>query len=538
MIFFLIPWFVRVVRNISFWLYLWQLKDYHIGRFIDHFRTEQGKKLLWNRSIAVKLFFVISFVLVFFGTQVLYVPGLFTYVFISFWIIAFFVLYIVEGGIAFKRMLKKQLLLPVPTSKIVLLRLVLTIFTLLLLFYVQFALDLSLPLIWINPYLLLLGYDLLTPLIVSLVVLLFQPFAVFGRNRIIASARKKREQFKNLTVIGITGSFGKTSTKEFLSFILSQKFKVLKTKEHQNSEVGVSQCILNELNDSHEIFVCEMGAYGKGGIKLLANIAKPKIGIMIGANEQHLATFGSMENLLSAEGGKELVDSLPGEGVAIFNGNNKYAEKLYQESKGMKKILCGRDVKAENILIEQRGISFAIDNVGMKANLLGGYNIDNLLLAITCARELGMNLEEIAMACSRIPQELGAMKLNTTKDGLNIIDSTYSANPDGVFSALEYLKVWSQKKILVMPCLIELGSASSEIHKKIGERIMEVCDLAIITTKDRFDDIKEGAKNSEKVICLEHEEQIVKKIQSIAGPGDVVLLEGRVSSNIKQLLTI
>ena len=90
----------------------------------------------------------------------------------------------------------------------------------------------------------------------------------------------------------------------------------MKTKEHQNSEVGISQCILNDLEPKHQIFICEMGAYNRGGIKLLASIAKPKIGILTGINEQHLATFGSLENIIKTK--YEVIESLPSDGLAIF----------------------------------------------------------------------------------------------------------------------------------------------------------------------------------------------------------------------------
>ena len=171
----------------------------------------------------------------------------------------------------------------------------------------------------------LLIFDILTPAIISAIVLIFQPISVFEKYRLIKKAKNKRKKFSNLLVIGITGSYGKTSTKEFLYTILVEKFgkdKVLKTKEHQNSEVGISNCILKELNETYEIFIVEMGAYNIGGIKLLCNIAQPKIGILTGINEQHMATFGSQENIIKAK--FELINSLPEDGLAILNWDNNF----------------------------------------------------------------------------------------------------------------------------------------------------------------------------------------------------------------------
>jgi UDP-N-acetylmuramoyl-tripeptide--D-alanyl-D-alanine ligase len=391
--------------------------------------------------------------------------------------------------------------------------------------------------------------------------LIFQPFTVLIRSQIIQKAKKRRESLKNLIVIGITGSYGKTSTKEFLATILSEKYKVLKTKEHQNSEVGISQCILNDLKPEHEIFIVEMGAYNRGGIKLLCDITKPKIGILTGINEQHMATFGSQENIIKTK--YELIESLPKDGLAVFNGNNKYCLELYQKTNLTKKIIfhtmhtnstivknvCNGELCAENIKVEKEFIYFkAFSRDGgfadFKLNLIGAQNIENLLMAICCAKELGMNLKEIAKACEKIKPEQGGMKLIKTKKGLNIIDSTYSANPDGVMAHLDYLKIWEGKKVIVMPCLIELGKASIDIHKKIGEGIGQVCDLAIITTKERFKEIEEAvfakataSQRKTEIIFMEDPKEIVERIKTFCQPGDVVILEGRIPKEIHKFLT-
>jgi UDP-N-acetylmuramyl pentapeptide synthase len=159
-------------------------------------------------------------------------------------------------------------------------------------------------------------------------------------------------------------------------------------------------------------------------------------------------------------------------------------------------------------------------------------------MSVAKTQALGMSLPEIAEACKTITPNMGAVKLRRGINGLNIIDSMYSANPDGVIAALEYLKVWPDKKVIVMPCLIELGKVSKAVHKRIGEKIAEVCDLAIITTKDRFDDIKEGGGGSEKIVFIENPTSIIKKIKSTTQPGDVVLLEGRVPKELFKLLYV
>jgi UDP-N-acetylmuramoyl-tripeptide--D-alanyl-D-alanine ligase len=508
-------WFIREIKSTLFWLYLWQLKEYHIGRFIDHFRTEKGKKIFLNYLFIFKIIFV----------------------FLSDLFLSYFLLvaYLFEGAKGISDFFQKKLKTPIFTKKIVFL------FSFNFLFQIFYFFS-----FFQKEHFLfyLLIFDILTPIITSGIVLIFQPFTALIRYRIIQKAKKKRKKFEKLIVVGICGSYGKTSTKEFLATILEEKFpgKVLKTKEHQNSEVGISQCILNDLKKEHDIFIVEMGAYNKGGIKLLCDIAKPKIGIITGVNEQHLATFGTMENLISAEGGKELIESLPEDGLVIFNGENEILRKIFQETKSKKRIVGiskkDFDLWAANIKVKKEVLFFqAFTKEGeigdFNLNLIGAQNIQNLLLAICCAKELGMEMDEISKAAKKIKQEQSGIKLIKTK-GLNIIDSTYSANPDGVMAHLDYLKIWEGKKLIIMPCLIELGEKSKEIHKKIGEKIAEVCDLAVITTKDRFKEIKEKAED--KAIFLENPKEIFEKIKDFSGKDDVILLEGRIPKEIHQFL--
>lgn len=516
-------WFFRQIKSILFWLYLWQLKEYHIGRFIDHFRTEKGKRIFLNKALLFKIFLLLIFV---FLTSLRWLILWLTLIFYFFEFLKFL-----------SDISKKQIIKPIFTSKIIFLSSFSFLFTLFYLF--SFFQNKEFLVFW------LLVFDILSFAIFSGIVLIFQPVTFLFRSIIIQKAKKKREKFRDLLVIGICGSYGKTSTKEFLATILEEKFpgKVLKTKEHQNSEVGISKCILDDLKENHKIFVVEMGAYNKGGIKLLCDIAKPKIGIVTGVNEQHLATFGSMENLISAEGGKELIESLPEDGFVIFNGENEILRKIYHETKTKKKIVGISkkefDLWAGNIKVKKEVLFFQVltkdgEIADFNLNLIGGQNIQNLLLAICCAKELGMSLEEIAKATKKIKQEQSGVKLIKTKDGLNIVDATYSANPDSVLSHLEYLKVWPGKRVMVMPCLIELGPASKEIHKKIGKKIYEICDLAIIVTKDRFREIKEEAK--EKAIFLEKPAEIFERMKQFNGENDIILLEGRLPREFLNLV--
>jgi len=314
-------WFIRETKAILFWLYLWQLKEYHIGRFLDHFQTEKGRQLLLNKLVFLKIFLLLLSLALSYDNWPIQVDYLIDLLLLSL-IFILFGLYFLESFKVFKDFLEKTIKKPVWTKKSLFLTSISLIPVIALFLVLLFG--------NIDTFSAMLAFDILTPAIVSVIVLFFQPFAVLGRNQIIKKASEKRAQFQNLLVIGITGSYGKTSTKEFLATILSERFKVLKTAEHQNSEVGISQCILNDLKPEHEIFICEMGAYNRGGIKLLCDIAKPKIGILTGINEQHMAIFGSQKNIV--KGKYELIESLPEDGLAIFNGDNEYCFELYKRT--------------------------------------------------------------------------------------------------------------------------------------------------------------------------------------------------------------
>jgi UDP-N-acetylmuramoyl-tripeptide--D-alanyl-D-alanine ligase len=283
---------------------------------------------------------------------------------------------------------------------------------------------------------------------------------------------------------------------------------------------------------------------------------KPQIGIVAGVNEQHLALFGSLENLLSAEGGGELADSLSHDGILILNGDNKYCLDLYKKAKNPpddhKKIYSldnkkiNADIWTEGIIVNKNSLSFlAIDKSREMANfdvkVLGKQNVQNLLAAIMTAKELGMNFAESARACKDILQEQAGMVLKNGKHGIFVIDSSYSSNPDGVLADLDYLSVFTGKKVIVMACLIELGGKSAQIHEKIGRKIAEICDLAIITSKDKFNEVKKGAVEAgmqeKDIVLYDRAQNIFSAITLFCKSGDAVLLEGRVPNELIKLLS-
>lgn len=508
-------WFAYAARRTLFYLYFWQLKEYRSDRFLSS--VKENKAIVFPRAIFFPALLWLSF---------FFVQGSSLN---SSWQIAAILFYSLFGLVSLVFLFLRKWRLPKFTLKMA------------ALCALVFLAEIILLLVCAGNFLLfILTLDIFLLLLVSLFVGIFQLPVILAKGAIEKKAAKKIQSIKNLTVVGITGSFGKTSTKEFLYTILSSKYKCLKTEGNINTKIGIAQFVLKNLEPEHQIFICEMGAYKIGEIRDICQMVKPKIGILTGINQQHLDLFGSQENIVKAK--FELINVLPGSGIAIFNWDNEIIRSNVLPQ-GRKTRFCSVskkiDIWSENIAVGRDNVNFKVfsktDNpVEFKLNLLGAQNVINVLMAVACAKELGMNIEEIKTAAQMIKPGQGGMKLYKTKKGVHIIDSSYSANPDGVMAALEYLKTWPKKKILVMPSLIELGSASSEIHKNIGQAISRVCDLAIITTKEHFADIASGKQKN--IFLIENVVDVADKIRKFAFEGDVVVLEGRVPPPLLKVL--
>ncbi|MCK9578310.1 UDP-N-acetylmuramoyl-tripeptide--D-alanyl-D-alanine ligase [bacterium] len=544
----LIFWIAKQIKTDFFWLYLWQLKNYHIGRFNAHFDTDAGRKI-FGISFFVKAFFCLislSFILCSFLYGFSYDNIEFLsntiYIFIS----ASVVLMIIEGMHSLKSLFLEQSKKPEQTKKMIFLEAItfLVLLVFLIFIFQQFLLTRAIGLTnALHLVFLLFSFDLLSMVIISSIVLFFQPLTVYLRNKTLSKARSKINSLKNLLVIGITGSYGKSSTKEFLKIILSESFSVVSTVKNQNSEIGISECILRDVSSDHEIFICEMGAYNKGGIKLLCSIAQPKIGILTGIGNQHLATFGSQENIIKTK--LELIDNLPSEGVAVLNWDSEFVKDNFKDRK-ISTLKCSteihEDMWAEGVKNSDSGLIFDAcfkngERIKIKTGIIGNHHLSNLLLCIAVAKKLGMSSEEIANGCEKITAKISGMEIEQTKHGFSAINSSYSANRVGVLSHLDHFKdiITTGKKILVMPCIIELGRDAKKTHYEIGKKIAKSCDVAIITTSDYFEDIKKGAQSEcmkdYNIICIENPNKAFDIIKQRID-GGVVLLEGRSSKNL------
>lgn len=523
-----ILWIGRTIFATSSHVYQWQLKEYRLDRYLDHIKTKKRVDPFFLMRI------VSAFALLFLTAAT---NGL------IFLLIPFN--YLLENLFALRSIVLKKFQKPQLTKKAASIFAV-TIFSQItpITYYIiknqaftNHGLAIQMGFL-LFPFLL----TFLLPLIVIVLVLILKPFTQLAKKKIYEQAKQKIQQLPSLTVIGITGSYGKTSTKEFLASILSEKFSVLKTAKNINTEIGVAQTVLHELKPKHQIFVVEMGAYKKGEIKTICDIVKPKIGIITAIASQHLALFGSFENLLAAK--LELIESLPLDGLAILNGDNAALHHAVQKVASKKAFFSSKNktagIYANKIIEHTDGLKFCakINNkeVEFETKLYGRQNIPNLLAAIYCASYLGVKLSHIQAVVKAFKPFPRTMEKFTGKNGFILIDDTYNANPDGIIAALNYLKLYqkadpTRKRVIIMPGMLELGFLAASSHELVGEAISSICDYAIFLNRDFYDDIMRGFQKVPKANCISYQtssaSEILQLINSQIGHHSIILFESR-----------
>jgi len=349
-------------------------------------------------------------------------------------------------------------------------------------------------------------------------------------------AMNKIKNMNNLSVVGITGSYGKTSSKNILNDILSVKFNSTTTPKNFNTQYGLIITINNYIDKFNDIFIAEMGAFKMGRIKLLCNLVKPKYGIITSIGTAHLETFGSRENV--QKGKFELIESLPSDGVGILNMDDPY-QVSYKLKNNCKIIWIGienkdADLSASNVKIDSNGMSFDVyfkeekKSHRFTTRLLGNANIYNILAGIAFGKYMGMSFNELELGVKRIKPIEHRLELKNMRD-LIIIDDAYNSNPVGSKMALDVLKLMDGMKIVVTPGMIELGTEQYDLNKKFGEYISEVADYVILVgekqTKPILDGLKEKKYKESKIKVINDVKEAFKIIDTIKDKKTYVLLE-------------
>ena len=359
----------------------------------------------------------------------------------------------------------------------------------------------------------------------------------------INDARKKISEMPDLKVIGITGSYGKTSTKHYLHHILSSKFETLMTPGSYNTTLGVVRTIRELLKPYTEIFIVEMGAKNIGDIKEICDIVHPSVGIITAVGPQHLESFKTIERVQAAK--FELVDALPSDGVAIVNDDFEYIA-----NRDVATVTCMRygvsradaTYKATDIVYSPSGMTFTVigpDGYSLKLStrLIGECNVSNLLAAVIAAKQLGVEDSKISAAVSTIAPVEHRLSVKRIPGGITIIDDAFNSNPVGSKMAVEVLGTFTEgKRIIITPGMIELGAEQHLQNYEFGRHIAQNVDVAIIVGHYNRDAILEGIQSVSSDVKIETVDTFndaQRILATIAKPGDTVLYENDLPDTFK-----
>ena len=383
----------------------------------------------------------------------------------------------------------------------------------------------------------MLTFNLFAYLIVLLANKLNKPLETQIRLGFINDARRIIKSSKDLDVIGVTGSYGKTSTKHVLNAILSEQFNTLMTPESYNTPMGITITIRNFLKPIHSKFIAEMGAYKVGEINELCEIAYPKYGVLTSVGPQHLETFKTIDNVKQTK--FELIEYLPEDGIGFINIDdenirdyyeNKFQGKCTVYTYGIER---EADYRASDIEVSEKGTSFKVHFKDgrietFQTKLLGLHNIYNTLASIGLGYELGIPVEKMQMAVRKMKPVTHRLELRRNGN-FTIIDDAFNSNPVGSKMALEVLGQMNGKRIVITPGMVDLGTAQYDLNKAFGTYMKNNCDYIILVGKKQTEPIQEGLKEvdypTENIYIAKNLQDAFAKMNEVVEAGAFVLIE-------------
>lgn len=370
-------------------------------------------------------------------------------------------------------------------------------------------------------------------IIVDNVVESLQKIASFKRN------------LYDIPVIGITGSVGKTSTKDIISSVLETKYKVLKTEGNYNNNIGLPLMIL-KLKD-HDILVLEMGMNALGEISLLTKIAKPTTAVITNIGSSHIGELGSRENILKAK--LEILEGLDKNGSLIFNNDNDLLNSWNSNNNDNHKhvtygITNTSNLNAEEIHIKENGSTFKVNinsqDYEVNVPVAGEHFIYNSLAAILVGLEYGIEIEDIIKGIENFQLTGSRMEILKNKSNVTIINDCYNASYESIKAALEYLnKTKSNRKIAVLGDVLELGEYAEEIHKNIGECVVSNRIDILITVGKNAEFISNRVRDLDKNIKVYHfkeNKDAINLLKEIMKENDYILVKASNGMNFKEIV--
>jgi UDP-N-acetylmuramoyl-tripeptide--D-alanyl-D-alanine ligase len=353
-------------------------------------------------------------------------------------------------------------------------------------------------------------------------------------------------QLYNILVVAVTGSTGKTTTKDLIAGVLEQRFKVLKTSGNYNNEIGLPLTLL-QLNHSHQIAVLEMAMRGRGQIAALCELSCPQVGVITNIGKTHLELLGSHEAIALAKG--ELLQALPSDGWAVLCGEDPWQVKLSEMVSG-EVIFYGYSdhctVSASQVVLDNLdGVEFNLSTpAGQRTCFLplpGAHNVTNALAAAAVGHRFGLTLQEIAAGLQSASLTGMRLEVKEEKDGVMIIDDSYNASPSSTIAALRLLaESGGERTIAVLGDMYELGEETVDGHRQVGKEAVALQIDCLCTVGQLAREIAKGAINagmdSDLIYVYQEKTEAVSFLRSYLQKGDVVLIKGSRGMKMEEIV--
>ncbi|MBM3127813.1 MAG: UDP-N-acetylmuramoyl-tripeptide--D-alanyl-D-alanine ligase [Chloroflexi bacterium] len=352
-----------------------------------------------------------------------------------------------------------------------------------------------------------------------------------------------RRKFKCET-IGVTGSIGKSSTKELIAAVLRQRFGILKSEGNLNNEIGLPLTLL-QLNDSHARAILEMGMYALGEITTLCEIAQPRVGVVTNVGPTHLERLGTIERIAQAKA--ELVTALPRDGFAILNGDDPRVSAMREKTRA-RVFSYGLDSRCdlwadaiESLGLE--GIAFTLhhggENLRVRIPLLGRHSVHTALAAASVGIVENLAWDEILRGLRDVSAQLRLIAV-PAENGATILDDTYNASPASSLAALNLLAELDGRKLAVLGDMLELGEEEARGHQVVGGRAAQIVD-ALIAVGTRGKWIGAAARDAglaaDKIFFAADNARAIEMLRAVTRPGDLVLIKGSRGMQMEQIVS-
>lgn len=386
----------------------------------------------------------------------------------------------------------------------------------------------------------LTGLFIIQPFLILLVNLINRPIEKGIDQHYINDAVRILKEMPDLKIIGVTGSYGKTSVKYFLSTLLSCRYNVLHTPGNYNTTLGVVRTIREQMKPFHEIFICEMGAREVGDIKEICDLVHPDYGIITSIGPQHLQSFHTIENIIGTK--FELADAIPEDGKVFLNYDNEYirTHKINKNVISYGTVEEDIDFRAYDIEVSPRGSSFKMkdengEEYEFHTRLVGNHNVQNIAGAIAVAHTLGIPMEKLKYPVKQL--ESVEHRLQLKKQGNRIIlDDAYNSNKNGFEAALDTLAMFKELRILMTPGMVELGEKQYDENKEVGVYAADKCDYAVLIGKEQTKPIQDGLLEAgfaqNKMIVVDTLQEAFQMVNAIPDEKQkVVLIENDLPDN-------